>query len=685
MSPLRQRYAAPLHRLVRWATASVALFTTTAACAQASGQAPAEAPVAIERFFQLPAVLSAELSPSGRHVALTTSRGSNRVDLMVMELGDQPSLLRVAHFDDADVIRFAWVNDARLVFSLGDLQAGAQHRAPGLYSVGTDGKQFTMLIRRFGTQWIADGTRRVETLDWNHHLLTVPRQHETDRPDDVVVGKVGLEGRTESIEPMWLNTRTGSTRPMVLPGAPREVVRWWFDSTGNPRAAATEHDNRGSLYSRGPSGRPWRRLAEFDRLHAPYWPLAVRDDGELYVTQPRDANGVSALFRFDFETMAPARAPLLAVPGFDFEGELLSERAQGPLLGVRLNADSEVTVWFDDEMKRFQAAADQRLPGRVNSVQCRRCGASDMVALVRSYSDRDPGRLLLYEAARQRWQTLSAVLDGVDPTRMANVDFQRIKARDGLELPVWLTLPRGRKPAPSVVLVHGGPWTRGGYWRWEAMAQFLASRGYLVISPEFRGSTGYGESHFQAGFKQWGRSMQDDVADALLWAQSQGLASKRACIAGASYGGYAALMGLVRHPELYRCGIAWVAVTDPFLFLQGSWWLGDDISGQARRYLLPELVGNVESDSAALTEASPLAQAARIRAPLLLGYGEKDLRVPLTHGERLREALQKAGQPPEWVSYPDEGHGWRQVSTQVDFARRMEDFLKRHLDGNADR
>ena len=134
---------------------------------------------------------------------------------------------------------------------------------------------------------------------------------------------------------------------------------------------------------------------------------------------------------------------------------------------------------------------------------------------------------------------------------MATLELQRIKARDGLDLPVWITRrPDAKGPLPAVVLVHGGPWLRGGEWRWDAEAQFLASRGYVVIEPEFRGSAGYGSAHLEAGFKQWGQAMQDDVADALRWAQKEGLASDKACIAGASYGGYSTLMGLIKDPSL---------------------------------------------------------------------------------------------------------------------------------------
>ncbi|MFO1253329.1 MAG: alpha/beta fold hydrolase [Inhella sp.] len=169
--------------------------------------------------------------------------------------------------------------------------------------------------------------------------------------------------------------------------------------------------------------------------------------------------------------------------------------------------------------------------------------------VVHSWSDRQPGQLLLWRKAAPagaRWQLISSQQPGIEPKQMATLDLVRIKARDGRDLPVWLTKPADAQPGqprPALLLVHGGPWVRHGHWRWDPMAQFLASRGYLVIEPEFRGSDGYGAAHLQAGNKQWGQAMQDDVADALLRAQKQGLASDQACILGGSYGGYCTLLG----------------------------------------------------------------------------------------------------------------------------------------------
>jgi dipeptidyl aminopeptidase/acylaminoacyl peptidase len=268
---------------------------------------------------------------------------------------------------------------------------------------------------------------------------------------------------------------------------------------------------------------------------------------------------------------------------------------------------------------------------------------------------------------------------------MAPVDFERFRARDGLEIPVWVTRPVGTDgrplpgPLPTVVLVHGGPWVRGSHWAWHAEAQFLASRGYLVVEPEFRGSEGYGRALFRAGLRQWGRAMQDDLVDALAWAAQRGWADAgRACIAGASYGGYATLMGLIRHPETWRCGVAWVAVTDPRLLFR--WSYVSDVNDEARGYTYPQLIGDPEADRAMLEEVTPVLHAARLRSPLMLAFGGRDARVPIEHGRRLHQALRAAGRTPaEYVVYEDEGHGWFLLENQLDFARRLERFLAEQL------
>jgi dipeptidyl aminopeptidase/acylaminoacyl peptidase len=424
-------------------------------------------------------------------------------------------------------------------------------------------------------------------------------------------------------------------------------------------------------------------LSDAESLTQPWAPHSIDGAGNLFVTVPRGKGGTTELARFDFATGKPHSTSVVSAPGFDFAGRVVGEHDGGPILGFRVETDAETTAWLDPRLKALQAQVDERLPGRVNRLSCRRCSEEAMVALVESFSDRDPGSIWYWRAADKSLVLVGRAFRNLDPARMAAVDFQTITARDGRTMPLWLTRSPG-SPAdgsrPAIVLVHGGPWSRGGHWRWQAMQQFLASRGYVVIEPEFRGSTGYGVDHFRAGWRQWGRAMQDDIADAVLWAAKQKLIDpQRVCIAGASYGGYATLMGLVRHPEMYRCGAAWAAVTDPMLLLQPSWFWGDDISAEARKYGLPTLLGDAEKDAAMLRDASPVAQAARIKAPVLLAFGELDRRVPLNHGRNMRQALQAAGREPEWITYNSEGHGWLRMDNQLDFARRLEAFFAANL------
>ena len=210
------------------------------------------------------------------------------------------------------------------------------------------------------------------------------------------------------------------------------------------------------------------------------------------------------------------------------------------------------------------------------------------------------------------------------------------------------------------------------------MAQFLATRGYVVIEPEFRGSTGYGADHEQAGWKQWGQAMQDDLADALQWAVSEGLAQRgRACLAGGSYGGYAALMGPLRQPGLWRCSAAWVAVTEPRLLYRSSW--RSILPAEMRSHVLPRTVGDRWDDSEMLRSISVVENADRLDVPVLLAFGGLDGIVPIDHGRRLRSALRSSRQEVEYVVYDNEGHGWVRAETWLDFAGRLERFLARHL------
>jgi len=612
---------------------------------------------------------------------MTTSAGAERVGLAVFDLEAKGDPRLAARFKDADIRTFSWLNDETLVFDVVDLNRGSGDRpsSPGLFSVTADGRDLRQLInpRR---DFLAGMRLGRSPLHWNHALLAVPQ----GGGNDVIVGEwVGdAQGEVVEVKLLRVDVTDGS---QVLParGAPEHALVWYFDPTGEPRVARSRHAGRVRIHWRAPGQDHWKELGNFDGLRVGFEPHAVDAAGQLFVTVAEGSAGHTVLKRFDFATGAPEAKPLVSSPGFDFDGELVAsdDGASAKTLGVRVLTDAETTVWIDERLKRVQQAADARLPGRANRLSCRRCSREDMVVLVYSWSDREPGEYWVYRPAADTWQSVGRVRTDIDASRMGTLDFHRIRARDGIELPVWITHPAGsdrKTRRPAVVLVHDGPWQRGVRWQWNADAQFLASRGYVVIEPEFRGSTGFGRRHYEAGWKQWGLAMQDDLADALAWAIGQGWVDRaKVCVAGGGYGGYAALMGLVRHPDLYRCGVAWSAVTDPRLLFEAS--SSRAMSAEVRLQRLPTLIGDPKVDAVTLASVAPVEQAARIKAPLLLAYGRDDTRVPGEHAARLRTALGASGNEPEWVLYADERQDWQKAETRVDFARRVDAFLTRHL------
>ena len=424
----------------------------------------------------------------------------------------------------------------------------------------------------------------------------------------------------------------------------------------------------------------WRLLYDYDAFADDgYRPHAIGADGTLFVTGRAPGSDTDALFRYDLAANEVVPEPLVSLAGYDFTGSLVFVDKR--LAGVRYATDARATAWLDPRLKEVQRKVDALLPGTLNHIHIPSRSETPLVA-VSAASDRDPGTVYLYDTKAGTLNPLGKAMRDIDPRRMGKRDLVRYKAADGLEIPAWLTLPPGGgKNLPMVVLVHGGPYVPAATWEWHADSQFLASRGYAVLEPDYRGTTGYGARHFRAGWKQWGLKMQSDIADGTRWAIAQGIADPaRVCIAGASYGGYATLMGLVNDPDLYKCGINWVGVTDIEMMYTVSW---SDFSLVWQQYGMPRLVGDRVKDAEQLKKTSPLQQASRIRQPLLLAYGGMDRRVPIVHGTRFREAVEKVNPNVEWVEYRLEGHGWALVQNRIDFWTRVEKFLARHIGPSA--
>ncbi|MFC4932475.1 S9 family peptidase [Massilia sp. GCM10023247] len=637
--------------------------------------APALPP--IERFFASPAFNGGLLSPDGRAIAARGSAPGQRDFLVVVDLQTNSGKV-VASYNDADIGNFQWVNSERLIFNVVDrsVAQGDATDVPGLFAVNRDGSQLVQLAATNGRGPSSKQAGR-RILPW--HTFMLPGWGAQDSEYVYVRNLiVKTDGRSTRSTLLRLNTLTGQSQEVSRPR--EDVTGWMLDHKGEPRIAFGSKDDTGTIHYFDPATKEWRSLVSY-KLYGDknaMTPLAFGPDGKLYVST-RQGRDTSAVHTFDIASGTLNPEPLLSTKGYDFNGNIMTSREK--VLGMIFTTDALSTEWFDPAMKAVQQTVDQLLPATVNLVSAPPQHAQTPWLLVGAYSDTIPLTYYLFNRDTRLLNKVGETYPGIDPKQMGRQQVLNYKARDGLHIPVLLTLPPGGKRSglPLVVLVHGGPWVRGNVWGWHAESQFLASRGYAVLEPSFRGTSGLGAAHMRASFKQWGLAMQNDLADGVRWAVEKGYADpQRVCIAGASYGGYATLMGLVNDPDLYRCGVNWVGVSDINL-MYGSAHHPSDMSDEWKRYGMPEMIGDRVKDAAQLKATSPIEQAARITRPLLLAYGGVDRRVPIDHGTKLYAAVKRTNPNVEWIEYPAEGHGFYLPKNNIDFWSRVEKFLDKHI------
>ncbi|MES2696438.1 MAG: S9 family peptidase [Verrucomicrobiota bacterium] len=310
--------------------------------------------------------------------------------------------------------------------------------------------------------------------------------------------------------------------------------------------------------------------------------------------------------------------------------------------------------------------------------------AADRTWLVGFTSDRGPVRYYTWDRAAKKGEFMFSSRPKLENLPLAGMTPVAIKARDGLTLHSYLTLPPGLPPKnlPMVLLVHGGPWARDT-WGYNATPQWFANRGYACLQVNFRGSTGYGKKFLYAANKEWGLAMHNDLLDAVDWAVKQGYAdAKKVAIFGGSYGGYAALAGVTFTPEVFACAVDIVGPSN-LKTLIGSippYW-------KPMRAVFDVRMGNVDDpkDAELIRNASPLFKADKIVRPLLIGQGANDPRVKQAESEQIVSAIEKTGGKVTYVLYPDEGHGFARPENRIDFNARAELFLAKHLGGRVER
>jgi dipeptidyl aminopeptidase/acylaminoacyl peptidase len=639
-------------------------FRRLAAVALLACMAGVRAALPLEAFASLPAVDEVTLSPDGERYAALMNVGKDTVLITRELLGSAPVKLLLK--TDNREFRFQWihwVNNERLVISVmyPSQRGWVEIAETRLLSIKRDGTGVNNLVR------------------YNHF----DEQRERAQFQDRVVDWLPEDGHhlllqlvdSADLSPGVYRVDVDTGRRVAVHSGRSHVRDWLTDLTHRVRVGIRQRDAEVEVLVCDPDGSNWRtawKFGLFDR--GAVWPMGFgTDPDKLYVQADHEGRG--GVYEVDLADPQLPRKLLLANDSMDVGGDLIRAPKTHEVIGVRmgLHGDATAGIW-DADTKGLLAGIDQALPERRN--QLLELSEDGKRYLLYSSGNGVPGQ---YFVGLKDEGTLSLLVEEYPALSGLALPRKRslaIKARDGTRLPMLMTLP-GKDPSPKglpvVLLPHGGPIAMDSN-DFDPLVQFLADRGYAVLQVNFRGSAGFGHAHMSAGLKRWGLEMQDDLSDAVKWLTESGVADPaRVCIVGGSYGGYAALMGGAKTPELYRCVVSFAGVSDLIdlgaheaAFLNG-------------RAVYAEQVGSLWSDRDRLKATSPSRLAAQFRAPVLLLHGTLDRSVPFEQSESMADALRSEGRRFRFVKQEGGDHHLSGQAQRTEFYREIETFLAEHL------
>jgi dipeptidyl aminopeptidase/acylaminoacyl peptidase len=646
------------------------IFNLTAAClAGATLVAHGAQPmVPVDAFVEPQQFSMPRLSPDGKHLAVNVriQRGDRKIPTMtIYSLPDLKIVSTIALPGYEIPVNFMWLTNQRLVVKKG-LELGLRERpaATGeVVAVNLDGSKQEYLYGYKGFKQSSRGDRYGD--DYGYGTVA----HIPDARDGhLLVGSYEWDGNRSQL----YDVNSANAVRKLVADIPAKGLDFVVQNNGKPRFAyGVDDDYEAILFRLDDGSGDWSRVPG-KGLGKVYRPFAFTpDDRSFYVVHSEKGEPESIVL----ENAASGERKLVASDRLGSVNVL--EYSSRPELPFAVSTSTGIPKARYIDEKAPDAVLHKTLSAQFPDAYVHFVNFTDdgQKLLFSVASDRDPGSFYLFDKRTGKADLLLSNMPLIDPDAMAERRPISFKARDGLTITGFLTLPKtpAGKKLPMILLPHGGPFGIADEWYFDDDAQFLASRGYAVLQVNYRGSGGRGVAFEHAGYHSWGGKLLEDLADGVKWAAGRDdVDGARVCVYGISYGGYAALMLPAREPAMFKCAVGMAGVYYlPHLY--------DEEGVKGNKLATSYLRKTLGDDTAALEAASPTTLAAGIKVPVLLIHGGKDKVAPIVHAEMMRDALAKAGHPAEWIEEPNEGHGFYDSEHRKHYYQKLEAFFARHL------
>ena len=614
--------------------------------------------VSIQDFFKNPAMTNVKISPDGTHIAFTVFKDKEHFLTIVNR--ETKEAHGYEYGNSTRVFDFHWVSNSRIIVEAArfvgflDTKGGR----PSIWGINVDGSKRTLLFDGKANS----GYRILSLLENDPEKILIEKYHFADEG----VSKIhSLNVNNGNLDYLADQPSEGVSRSIVnSKGSARLGFR--YEEKGNDEFGK----GTTSIYYKKPNTEKWNKL-NFKGFKPGnnLQPIAIsKDDRYAYFLSDVETK-TNALFQFDLKN--GTRQMIFHNETVDLGSPVFVGDRE--LIGIRYDEDFDRIKFIDNEHPKTNLYKSLYASFPDSNVYITSTTADDRLSVIYVNSDTNPGDYYLFDNKEKRLSMIGKSRPWIKPEDMAQMNPILYTARDGTKIHGYLTLPQGkRKDLPLIINPHGGPHGPRDKWSFNPEVQFLANRGYAVLQMNFRGSGGYGKEFEQTGYRKWGREMQDDVTDATLWAIEKGIADKdRICIYGGSYGGYATLAGVVREPDLYKCGLGYVGVYD----LPTMKVYGDIPQSRFGQKYLDKVLGTSDEE---LMANSPARHVDRIKADLFIAHGEDDIRVPMEQYEVLKKNLDAIGKPFKSM-LKDEGHGYQKEENRYEFYGEMEKFFKKNI------